>query len=274
LGPAFFDGENVLKAVSSVSNPMVKRLRALSARKGRQAEGAFLLEGTKLLAEALQSGQHIECVMASDAWWQAHGATLRLGETGAVCFNVSEAVLEAIATTRTPDPVVAMVRLPQPVYPQWQAGEWIVIAHQLQDPGNLGTIIRAADASGALMVVVTDDSVDPFSPKVVRASMGSLFHLPVVRLSMPAFRAHYAACPIYALVLDGDAALYDCDLRAGGAFLVGNEGSGLPPAERQLSTRRVSIPMPGQSESLNAAMAATVCLFEAVRQKRAGAKVC
>jgi TrmH family RNA methyltransferase len=143
----------------------------------------------------------------------------------------------------------------------------VVIAHRLQDPGNLGTIIRAADAAGAHAVVVTDQTVDPYSPKVVRATMGGLFHLPVVRITLADWKAAHPSVPVYATTLANADSLYAADLRGAAAFLIGNEGAGLAADDEALADRRIRIPIPGHAESLNAAMAATICLYEAVRQR-------
>jgi TrmH family RNA methyltransferase len=142
----------------------------------------------------------------------------------------------------------------------------VVVAHKLQDPGNLGTIIRSADAAGASAVVITPDTVDPYGPKAVRSTMGSLFHLPVLKLDLGAFRAAWSG-PIYAMTLDGASSLYGFDYRGDVAFLIGNEGAGLSAEDAARADHRVMIPMAGHAESLNAAMAATICLFEAARQR-------
>ncbi|MDB5096240.1 MAG: rRNA methyltransferase [Cyanobacteria bacterium RYN_339] len=243
--------------LSSVQNPKVKQARSLATRKGRQAAGLFLVEGTKLMAEALAWGRIPTMTFATAAWWADHPGIP--GET----YEVPDAILAALATTETPDPVVGVFPLqPEPALP----GGLVVVAHKLQDPGNLGTIIRSADAAGAAAVVITPDTVDPYSPKAVRASMGSLFHLPVVRMPLAGFRAAWRG-PLYAMTLDGAGSLYAFDFRGDVAFLIGNEGAGLGAEDAAIADHRVMIPMTGHAESLNAAMAATICLFEAARQR-------
>lgn len=251
--------------LSSLQNPRVKLARSLAQSKGRKQAGLFLVEGTKLLTEALAWGFAPVTTFATAAWWEAHGGAALPGER----FEVPEVVLEAIATTETPDPVVALMPLPERQALSLPPEALVVIAHRLQDPGNLGTIIRAADAAGAHAVVVTDQTVDPFSPKVVRASMGGLFHLPVIRSPLADWKAAYPTLPLYAMTLAGATSLYGFDLSGGAAFLIGNEGAGLSPEDEALAEHRVKIPIPGHAESLNAAMAATICLYEAVRQRLA-----
>jgi TrmH family RNA methyltransferase len=253
-----------LTPLTSAQNPRIKLARALVQRKHREATGCFLLEGSKVLAEALAAGHTPTQVFATEAWW-ARGVDVR----GAERYVVPEAVLSAIATTETPDGVVAVGRLPSPAVPQPQHPPLVLVAHALQDPGNMGTIIRAADAAGADAVVVTPGTTDPWSPKVVRGSMGSCFHLPVLSMPLTEVRTAFPGIRLLALALTGAEDLFDADMRGGVALVVGNEGRGLEPEALALADACVKIPIPGRAESLNAAMAATVCLYEAVRQRRA-----
>lgn len=254
--------------ISSTQNPKVKLARSLANRKGRQAAGLFLVEGTKLLAEALTWGRQPTTTFATADWWRAHEDLAPFASLAGERAEVTEPVLAALATTETPDPVVALVPLPQDRAVTLARGAIAVVAHRLQDPGNLGTIIRAADAAGADAVFVTEATVDPYGPKAVRASMGSLFHLPVVRRTLAELRDDHPELPFYATTLDGASSLYAFDYTRGGAFVIGNEGAGLAVEDLALCDERVFIPMFGHAESLNAAMAATICLYEAARQRQ------
>lgn len=258
-----------ISPLSSLQNPRVKLARSLAQAKGRKQAGLFLVEGTKLLAEALSFGFKPVTTFATAAWWEAHDWQAPFTALSGEKFEVPEAVLGAIATTETPDPVVALLPLPARDALALPPDALVVIAHRLQDPGNLGTIIRAADAAGAHAVVVTDQTVDPYAPKVVRATMGGLFHLPVVRSPLADWKSAHPELPIYAMTLAGATSIYAFDLRGAAAFLIGNEGQGLSPEDEALADHRVKIPIPGRAESLNAAMAATICLYEAVRQRLA-----
>jgi len=247
--------------ITSLQNPKIKLARSLERRKAREETGLYLVEGSKLLAEAMANGHMPATIFATATWWE------RRAWIDTECFTVPDHLLKAIATTESPDPVVALFPLPAPGLPTLGADALVAIAHQLQDPGNLGTLVRAADAAGAAAVFVTGGTADPWSPKAVRAMMGSNFHIPVVRAELPAFKAAYPALPLYALSLTGATSLYAHDYRQGAAFLIGNEGQGLDEAAQALADQRVLIPIPGKAESLNAAMAATICLYEAVRQR-------
>lgn len=253
--------------LTSLQNPKIKLARTLAQRKGRQQAGLFLVEGTKLLREALSWGRQPVATFATAEWWQTHAPEAPFATLPGEQFEVPESVLAAIATTETPDPVVAMLPLPTQTAAPVPSQPLVVIAHRLQDPGNLGTIIRAADSAGAAAVVVTDQTVDPYSPKVVRATMGSLFHLPIVRMPLADWVAAHPGVPIYATILSGAQSLYAHDYRPGAAFLIGNEGAGLTEEDAALATARIKIPILGHAESLNAAMAATICLYEAARQR-------
>lgn len=186
-------------------------------------------------------------------------------------------VTDAIATS--PRPWGNSVWEPVPdTFPPWPVPAnsaqgtvpLVLLADGVQDPGNLGTMIRAADAAGATAVLTTPGTVDIYNPKVLRAGMGSHFHLPVVPLTdITSFLSRIAELSFLLLVAEAQAStsIYEEDLRGPTIFVVGNEGAGVSPVLRAAG-RPVAIPMPGRAESLNAAMAATILLFEAVRQRR------
>ncbi|HEY9855918.1 MAG TPA: RNA methyltransferase [Stenomitos sp.] len=252
--------------LTSLQNPKLKALRSLHSKKGRKQAGQFMLETTKLVQEALQSRWPLEEVFATEEWIAKYGAPSEVPVT-----LVAERLFSQLVTTETPEGVVAVARLPRETeLPEPTRTAFYVVADALQDPGNLGTIIRTADAVGASAVLVGPGTVDPYSPKVVRATMGSLFHLPV--LVRPALYEDLRelkdrGVALYATALRTERSLYDLDLAGPLAWLVGNEGAGLTPEAVALATEAVSIPMPGQAESLNASVATSVCLYETLRQR-------
>lgn len=252
--------------LTSLQNPKLKALRALHSRKGRKQAAAFLLETTKLVQEAIKSAWPLEEVFATEAWVEKYGAP-----AGVTLTLVAERLFDQLVTTETPEGVVAIARIPAPEAEIAVSDDaFFVVADSLQDPGNLGTVIRTADAVGASAVLVGPGTVDPYSPKAVRATMGSLFHLPVlVRSSLSEDLAHLKqqGVAVYATALRTERSLYDLDLMGKVAWLVGNEGAGLSDEMVQLATEAVSIPMPGQAESLNAGIATGVCLYETLRQR-------
>ncbi len=252
--------------LSSLQNPKLKQLRALHARKDRQKQGLFLLETTKLLEEARLWKWPLVEVFATPAWQERHGS-----DWNAPLTLVSDAIFPQLVTTETPEGVVAIAPIPTPpTLPALTPNTLVVALDALQDPGNLGTIIRTADAAGATAILVGKGTVDPYSPKVVRSTMGSLFHLPVIPVAdlYPALDAlAHAGASVIATSLGARRSLYELDLAKPVVWLIGNESQGLSEAALAHTTAQIRIPMPGHAESLNAAIAAAVCLFETVRQR-------
>lgn len=253
--------------LSSLQNPKLKALRSLHAKKGRQDSGSFLLETTKLVQDALKSDWPILEAFATEDW------VLRYGRLDAVELTlVSERIFASLVTTETCEGIVAVAKLPrETALPELNAETWFVATEAIQDPGNLGTLIRTADAAGASAVLIGPGTVDPYSPKVVRAAMGSIFHLPV--LVCPSFYDELAALrlqgmKLYATAMRQERSLYDLDLKGPLAWLIGNEGQGLSARAMELATESVSIPMPGRAESLNAGIASAICMYETLRQRR------
>jgi len=241
-------------------HPDVDRLRRLLRRRSeRVAERAFVLEGPKLLAEALAAGAPIEAVFVSEDAPPVDFPEARVLRRG---------VLERVADTVTPQPVLTVCRAVDVPLAALASATFLVVCVDVQDPGNAGTILRSAEAAGAGGVVFAGASVDPYNPKTVRASAGSLFHVPIA----------IDADPLPALsqrrlgtVAHGGTPLDDADLRAPVALVLGNEAHGLP-AEAPID-EWVTIPMVGRSESLNVGMAAAVLCFEVARQRRGGSGV-
>lgn len=251
--------------LSSVHNPQIKRVRKLHEAKARRQEGVFLLEGTRLLTEAGRSGWEILELYATSRWLEHHPAE------AARAVAVAEHVLEAMSSLETPEGVIALARLPaSPELPEIRPDSLWVGCDRLQDPGNLGTIIRTADAAGAEAVLVGPGTADPFSPKVLRASMGSVLHLRIVPfedLEDLRSRTRQGEMRWLGTVPRTGASLFESDLRGPVCWWIGNEAAGLGPEIVARADLTVEIPMPGRAESLNAASAAAICLFETVRQR-------
>ncbi len=263
--------------LTSVHNPQVKRVRRLHEARQRREDGLFILEGAKLLAEAQRSGWEIVALYATASWQDADApATSPAGSDAAVLpapVRVADHVLAAMSALETPEGVLALARLPRPSgLPEIQPTSLWVACDRLQDPGNLGTILRTADAAGASAVLVGPGTTDAFGPKVTRASMGSSLHLPIVPFTdlVALRRATQAGGMRWAAAVPRSGqALYDADLTGPLCWWIGNEARGLSPDLLALADLQLEIPMPGRAESLNAASAAAVCLFETVRQRRA-----
>jgi TrmH family RNA methyltransferase len=254
----------------SFTSPTARELRHLLAqRRARHDTGRFVVEGPVLAADVVAAGW--TCL----AQFVAEGTDAAVPGAGPV-HELASGVLERIASTEHPRPPLVVVEIPreQPC-PLRDAGLAIVL-DRVQDPGNLGTILRSAEAGGADAVVLTPGSVDPFNPKVVRASAGALFHVPVVETSL-------AGLVEAGLELIGTTSHHDrgrtvvayteADYGGRVGIVVGNEAAGLPAAwddEHGPIRRWVTIPHSGRSESLNVAMAATLVVFEAARRRATG----
>ncbi len=272
-----------------IDNPRSPRIRAvakLHKREARSTTGLFLLEGPQAVAEALT--YRPELVVELYATPTALERYTDIGQTavdaGVDVEFVSEQVLEAMADTVTPQGIVAvchqfptsikdLLRSPGPGVPL----RLIAILEEVRDPGNAGTIIRAADSAGADGVVLSGRSVDLYNPKVVRATTGSLFHLPIavgVELDAVLERSRAAGLQVLAADIKGDDLLEarrDGMLSRPTAWLFGNEARGLSDGQLALADRVVTVPIYGQAESMNLATAASVCLYEsAFAQREAG----
>jgi TrmH family RNA methyltransferase len=260
-------------------HPEVRRLRALLRdRAARVEEDAFVLEGPRVVAGAVARAAPLDALYLGPGAARAFAPLVaQARDGGARVAELREGVLEKIGTTRTPQPVFAVARRRSVELVRLSSGGHVVVTVDVADPGNLGTILRSAEASGADGVVVTGtESVDLHHPKVVRASAGAIFGVPVAEREDAASaldevgrreRRRFAARV-------ADAVPYDeLDLTRACALVVGNEARGLPPQLAPHLDGAVSIPMAGAAESLNVAMAATILCFEAARQRRAAALV-
>ena len=236
----------------------------------------MVVEGAELLSVALDAGAPVESVYLAP---QASGnpavaaATARAFEVGSRVFDLGAGVLERVADTVTPQPVLAVVGFESPDLASVREADLVVVCADVRDPGNAGTLIRTADAAGAGGVVCCDGTVDPYNPKTVRASAGSVFHLPIVAggEAVTAIRSlrQWGLRALGTVVREGvDYA--DIDLTDRVALIFGNEASGLPPDVVAALDDPVTIPMAGRAESLNVSVSAAVLCFEVLRQRRKG----
>ncbi|MEM1333396.1 MAG: RNA methyltransferase [Actinomycetota bacterium] len=254
--------------VAAFTSGAVKELRALLARRrDRRGSGRFVVEGPVLVAEAVRAGFRIDRQFVPTSAAPIDGA-------GDVVW-VADDVLGRLGSTQQPQPPIAIVGIPErDASSLLTDAALVVVLDQMSDPGNLGTIIRSAEAAGVDSVVLTAGSVDQYSPKVVRSSAGALFHVPVVEASLDEVAGaglNLIGTTSHDRTDRSTAVLHDADFGGRAAIVIGNEAAGLPEAwnDHVGPIRRwVTIPHHGRSESLNAAMAATLLVFEAARQRR------
>jgi RNA methyltransferase, TrmH family len=259
--------------ISSTANPQVKHIRSLAAdRKERRRERMFVLEGVRLVADALTSGAPLELALYAPERLAETPAGRALAEQLAgmrQAHPASDQVIAAAADTIHPQGVVALARWPEL---EVQRPGLVLVLDGLQDPGNVGTLLRSAEAVGVSGVICAPGTVDLYAPKVVRAAMGAHFRLAAEQdLSWEQVDAQLSlADHVYAADAAAKMPYYAADWRQPSALLVGNEAGGLSAAARERATKLISIPMRGQTESLNAAVAGSVILFEALRQRSLG----
>ncbi len=252
----------------TAGNARVKEARKLSRRSVRAERRLFLADGPNAVTEALAVRDCVVEVFATSAATERYA---ELADTTPVWTLVEERAIAGLSDSVTPAGLVAVCRflnLPQPT-----DARLVAICAETRDPGNAGTVIRSADAAGADAVVLAGDSVDPYNPKTVRSSAGSLFHLPVSQTPEPyaAIRAaRHAGLQVLAADGAGEVDLHDAGdlLRAPTAWLFGNEAHGLPDDLAASADHRVRIPIHGRAESLNLATAAALCLYASARAQR------
>lgn len=262
-----------MSAPLTAGNSRVKDARKLSRRSVRTERRLFLADGPKAVEGALGVPGCVVEVFTTPAAAATHGALLA---RAARVTLVEERALASLSDAVTPAGLVAVCRFVDVPLEQAlaRAGDLVAICADVRDPGNAGTVIRTSDAAGAGAVVLAGHSVDPYNPKTVRATVGSLFHLPVSTApdAAAAVRAAQAAgFTVLAADGAGEVGLFDADLAGPTAWLFGNEAWGLPDELAALADHRVAIPIHGRAESLNLATAAAVCLYASARAQRAGA---
>lgn len=258
--------------LTSTKNPLVKHLRKLHQAKVRRSQQQFLLEGTHLVQEALAVQHPLAVVCATPAWQQRYPALWKaLEELSERQETLSEAVLAAMTTTVTPDGVVAIAYHRDPPEPSADCPSLGLALERLQDPGNLGTLIRTAAAASCDGLWVSQTSVDLEHPKVLRASAGQWFRLPKAicqDLPRQIQRWQRAGCQVLATGTQNARPYWEVDLCQPTVLVLGNEGAGLSAETLAAAGQTIAIPMAAAVESLNVGVAAAVILFEAQRQRQ------
>jgi RNA methyltransferase, TrmH family len=257
--------------LTSLQNPLVKQIRKLHAAKYRHKEGLFLLEGTHLIEEAAFAEWPIDVLCFTAAWQAKESELLETLQTqGIRCELVSPEVLLSMATTINPDGAIALARSHSKSPPTLSIQSLGLVLETLQDPGNVGTILRTAAAAGVEGIWLDSESVDLESPKVLRASAGAWFRVPTAHssdLSAQVREYQTQGFQVVATTPKADLDYWEVDYTQPTLVLVGNEGAGLSDALTNAATLQVSIPLSAGVESLNAAIATAVILYEAKRQR-------
>lgn len=251
--------------ITSGQNKRVKQWRALTSKKGRRATQSYLLEGWHLVQEALKVELPLTAIMGTAEQLAAHEAAF---PATVDVFELTDSIAQTLGDTSTPQGIFATAPIPDEtaIDPATATGTWLFLDH-VQDPGNIGTMVRTADAAGLTGVVLGLGSASRFLPKVLRSMQGSQFHVQLVEGDLHDWISAFTRrqLPVYGTNLDPQAKDYrDVAPLSAGAIVMGNEGNGMAPDLQQLTTRNLYIPIKGQAESLNVAVAAGIVMFRLV----------
>jgi TrmH family RNA methyltransferase len=257
-----------MKSIKSRDNPFYKELSRLagSARQRNKSKQS-LLDGAHLLAAYLDSGYRPRHILLNAAASNDKEISGLLQVKDVPVTQLDDKLFAGLSELKSPSGIISLIDIPQPAGAIVDAS-FSLFLEDIQDPGNLGSMLRSAAAAGCDAALLSAGCADAWSPKVLRAAMGGHFVLRIYGQQDLAKAAKSFRGALLAASLNAAHNLYDCDLRGNVAFLVGNEGAGLSASLSKLATLQVTIPMPGRVESLNAAAATSICLFEAVRQRR------
>ncbi|MGD0034613.1 RNA methyltransferase [Paenibacillus illinoisensis] len=257
--------------IVSPQNSRVKEWAQLLEKKHRTRQHKYIIEGIHLVQEALRAQADLECIVYDGEQGVPTELAGLEGPLQLEWISVSPAVIAKCTDTMTPQPVFAIVRKGREPLESLLSEErgLVVVLDGVQDPGNVGTIIRSADAAGAAGVVLGAGSADVYNPKTIRSTMGSLFHLPIVEGQLESMlpEAKAAGVKLVSTSLQAEYSCYSYDFTQSVWLVIGNEGKGISESTARLVDDAITIPMQGQAESLNAAMAATILMFEAMRQR-------
>ena len=257
--------------LTGLQNPQVKAAAELKQKKYRQQQGLFLAEGLRTVEEAVASKTVVSIFYTAIEDDRTRSVLEEAAAQQLKLYCVSDAVMKKIADTDTPQGIIAVCKMQNVTLDKLLSkGEMLLVLDRVGDPGNLGTMLRTADAAGIGGVVLLKGCVDIYAPKTVRSSMGSLFHVPVVSgIGEDNFiaEAKDAGYELLVTSLEGADNLFKADLGGRIAFVMGNEAGGVSANLLERADKRVFIPMAGRAESLNVAMAAGVVMFEALRRR-------
>lgn len=256
--------------IDSPQNQYIKLFRSLEHSKARKETGLFAVEGIHSIEDMLTAGWKAQVGYWCPDLLPGEDLAEALLNHSNDFVAVSRRAFEAMSGVQSPQGIAAMVRIPKPTFKSIKAGDGIILAlHELRDPGNMGNMIRTADAAGALAVLAVDNCVDFWMPKVVRAAAGSIFHAPLVSVTSEALLgwSQTSETPLVASAVEEGTPCSELAFPSRCALLIGTEAHGLPEALLTASDAQATIPMPGKAESLNAAVAAGILLYEYNRQR-------
>lgn len=252
--------------ITSNQNPKIKFVRSLFGRaKERRDAGAFVIEGVRLVEEAIKANWPIQFILFDESLSERGKTKIEnLKSEGADVEEVSASVMQDLSETETPQGILAVLSFHQ--LPTPETLNFVLIPDQVRDPGNLGTLLRSAVATGVQAVIIPPNTTDVFAPKVLRSGMGAHFRLPIHSLTWTEIEKQIKGLQVYIADMDGEPC-WKSDLRKPLALIIGSEADGASESAQKLATGKLGIPMAKNVESLNAGVAGSVLMFEVVRQR-------
>ncbi len=252
--------------ITSSQNPKVKFVRALLGRaKERREAGAFVVEGVRLVEEAVNGNWKFRFAFYDESLNERGLRVVKeLEDKKIEVEKVESRLLQSLSDTETPQGILAVVERSQ--LPISNSLDFVLIPDQIRDPGNLGTLLRSAAAAGVQTILIPPETTDAFAPKVLRAGMGAHFHLPIRSMMWDEIHEQLKDFQIYLADMNGKSC-WEVDLRQPLALIIGGEAEGASEEAQKLTTQKISIPMSGDIESLNAGVAGSVLMFEVTRQR-------
>ena len=260
--------------ITSASNPKIKEALDIKNKRSRYKHAAFIIEGTHLVETALASGHQIKEVFFTSAFSQrkdGHKILREIAKKTDEIFEVTEQIIHKLADTETPQGIIAIASYATKNLEEirFKSAPLIVAVDGVQEPGNLGTIIRTSDAAGADAVIILKGTCDVFMQKTIRATAGSIFNIPIIYSGTDKFLEWLKlnGIMLIATALDSGKSIFDAGLKNPIAFVFGNEAHGVSSEIKKKADLILKIPIYGKAESLNVSASAAVCLYEAVRQR-------
>ena len=254
--------------ITSAGNQKLKQVRSLLGRsRNRKNESAFIAEGVRLVEEAASVRWPMEYILFDQTLSDRGKQLLEEIQKANFCevIEISPNLMTEISDTETPQGILAVLQQYPLLLPDQPT--FLILADQIRDPGNMGTLLRTAEAAGADGVLLTPGTVDAFSPKVIRSAMGAHFHLPIHALSWQEIKPLIKTLPVFLASAEAGIPLWEADFKQPCVLLIGGEAFGATSMGEELATDRVTIPMSGRAESLNAAIAAGILIAEVLRQR-------
>jgi len=256
------------KKISSKDNSLIKLISLLQASaKARKENGLFVLEGLRICKDAYENGiQFDKLIFTKTAYDKFAQEILKFADNSLENIQITDALFNKISDTKSPQGIIALVSFAKVKNSKLDKNGRYIALENVQDPSNLGAVCRTAEALGVSGVIVSSNGCDPFSPKALRASMGTALRLPIIELENFAESLHASGLKLYSCVVDANAQSIDSiKFEDGCVLIIGNEANGITDETKNISNQLITIPMKGNAESLNAAVAASIAMWEMMK---------